>query len=423
MTPGGTRRTACPRAPRSLAIPMYGTAGDGYISGGQFPEKCDNPSIRSIPGTAPAVASGDETELNSLDSLNLPNGKYLISITAPGFKIDGVHFIVNGGVITADNRVLSGHQLEATMNPMPVQTTTVRVNVFNDNAVPDGAWDGLSEAGLSGFSFHMSDVLGDEVTTDVFGNPLCTEYYRGGGKTPQDFPTTGSEVDYATFDALPIDLDADGVPMPIDSTGGYLAGSRSGCVSTDDGQIQVPNLGPNRYAVTVVAPDADQHVVDTRANSHGQTVSRWFKTTTLEGGHDWDAWNQEGGTGYDTERIVANEQTPPVDQGFIAITNRLPSNPAGTGSVEGQIAIAHVYVPGFSGQANFADALGTSGTKTAGPIKDGVVALTCIAGCPSLPTDEAVYVQRTDLDVDGEGNGHFKINNVPAGPVHRHDVR
>ncbi len=36
----------------------------------------------------------------------------------------------------------------------------------------------------------------------------------------------------------------------------------------------------------------------------------WIQTTTLEGGHDWDTWNMEGSTGYDTELVVGGEATP-----------------------------------------------------------------------------------------------------------------
>ncbi len=82
------------------------------------------------------------------------------------------------------------------------------------------------------------------------------------------------------------------------------------CLSDHYGDIVIPNMGPNRYAVTVVPPDPRQHNGDT-----------WIRTTTLEGGHDWDAWLIEGIDGYDTELIVGGERVPPVIAGFVKLTH------------------------------------------------------------------------------------------------------
>ena len=386
MTAVGTRRTAYPRAPKSRRSGVR-TAGDGYRPLRRpIPREVRQPQHPFDSWYGPVVASGDESELSSLDSLNLPNGKYLISITAPGFKIDGVHFIVNGGVITADNKVLVGHQLEATMNPMPVQTTTVRVNVFNDNAVPDGAWDGLSEPGLSGFSFHMTDVLGNEVTTDVTATRSAPSTTAAAARPPRTSRPPVVTVDYATFDALPIDLDADGVPMPIDSTGGYLPDSRSGCVSNGDGQIQVPNLGPNRYAYTVVAPDADQHVVDTRANSHGKTVEvdqdddtrRWSRLGHMEPGR-WHGLRHRAHRRQRADAADRRKVSSPSRTGCRAIPGRDDGSVEGSARDRSRLR-ARPHRPG-----QLRRRVGSAGTKTAGPIKDGVVALTCIAGLPEPP--------------------------------------
>ena len=58
-----------------------------------------------------------------------------------------------------------------------------------------------------------------------------------------------------------------------------------------------------------------------------------MQTTTLEGGHDWDIWVQEGDTGYDTEQSLGGEPVPYVDFGFVspkALTGTPPARITGT---------------------------------------------------------------------------------------------
>ena len=68
-----------------------------------------------------------------------------------------------------------------------------------------------------------------------------------------------------------------------------------------EGKVIIPNVGPNRYALSVVPPNG----------------SGWVQTTTLEGNHDWDAWVMEGATGLDTEFVVAGEPFPATFFGYV----------------------------------------------------------------------------------------------------------
>ena len=69
---------------------------------GQLPVALDPQHLRAGPTI---VAQGDQSDLGDTKALaDLPGGKYLISVTADGFKIDGQHFTVDGGTHRVDGR-------------------------------------------------------------------------------------------------------------------------------------------------------------------------------------------------------------------------------------------------------------------------------------------------------------------------------
>ena len=422
----------------------YATAGDGNLT------DCPWPSVHSSSGHAPVIASGDEGDLASLG--NLPDGKYLISVTASGHKIDGSHFTMLGGNVVSLNGddVVGGQiakQLVVKMNPLPKKTATVRIHVFNDNASTNGQWDGQTETlltcdspdvtpqqratncggstsadliadpatDMAGFSVQITDVLAT-VTTDVYGNPLCTEYERDANGNIF-LNTDGSPNPLAFGDPA----SALAIPTNGGASGSALAGTESTCLSDHYGDIVIPNMGPNRYAATVIPPDPRAH-----------DGVQWIQTTTLEGGHDWDTWNLEGGTGYDTELIVGGERTTPVVAGFVRLSHSdaeqtgnvstgwnlktgTAYNPAayynanmpgGTGSITGKMVVGRAYVGSGAG----APLAGTNlaNAKEAGNIKDGILSLSCVAGC-TAPTDSAIWTGRAD------GQGNFNVTGLQAG--------
>ncbi len=135
----------------------------------------------------------------------------------------------------------------------------------------------------------------------------------------------------------------------------------AGASATATGQIVIPNMGPNRYAATVTPP----------VPTAGQTY-QWVQTTTLEGGHDHDIWEQEGATGFDTEQTKGAELVPAVQFGFVRTQAvRLPARGAApTGEVKG-VAIAGLpYIGGQNGQT--VPETGFAGAKSGGPIKQAV---------------------------------------------------
>ncbi|MEP7179866.1 MAG: hypothetical protein ABI775_12300, partial [Pseudonocardiales bacterium] len=333
----------------------------------QYADNCQWPSTRPTSGAAPIAAQGTEADLNDGTALdNLPAGKYLISVTADGFKIDGKHFTVQSGTTS---------RVTVAMNPTPLPLTTLRIEVFNDNAPVDATYEVDAERGLSGFSAAITDVMG-LVSTDYYGNALCTKYMHTNG--------TRLFTD-AQRPNLPIAFDA-GKPV-IDPA------STGRCLSDATGLIKIPNLGPNRYGATVTPP----------APATGQTY-QWVQTTTLEGGHDHDIWSQEGATGYDTEQTKGAELVPSVQFGFVRTQAiALPRRGAApTGEITG-VAIAGLpYIGGQNGQV--VPETGFAGAKSGGPIKQPWIALSDLGA-----GDAQVYVGRGAVD------GTFDIKNVPDG--------
>ena len=102
-------------------------------------------------------------------------------------------------------------------------------------------------ADVEHFHVTIADRIG-EVTTDWFGNPICTQYSDVPGGTPSS------------------------------GTGGF-------CHPGPDGIATIPNLGPNKYKVQVIPPNG----------------SDWIQTSTIEGTLHNDAWVQEGAQGFATE--------------------------------------------------------------------------------------------------------------------------
>ncbi len=97
--------------------------------------------------------------------ITLPDGRYLISVLADNYKIDGAHFtvpwlIANWPYVTVE------------MQPYDLPDATIQAEVFEDVAPTNSAPDVPAERGLAGFEGHIADYI-DEVTTDVYGDPVC----------------------------------------------------------------------------------------------------------------------------------------------------------------------------------------------------------------------------------------------------------
>ncbi len=338
------------------------TPADGCSpSSAGYPDSCNWSSIAGLASHSPIVTQGDETVLNDLTgagaaSLDLPDGRYLISVLSDGYKLDGVPFTVpltTPGLVTVE------------LQPTPLPDSTIRAQVFADTTETNGAFD-PDEVGIAGFKGVLADYLG-QVITDVYGNPPCTEY---------ETDALGNVILTAP----------DYTPTPIPNTGGV-------CLSDANGLLTIPHMGPNRYTLTVLAPDG----------------SDWVQTTTLEGNHDFDAWVMEGSTGYDTEFVNAGEAFPAQIFGFVpGPTDPYWNDPGhrfqagGTGVIKGVVDAMDIYIPQTGGI--YMPTLGFGGAKVDHPIDKPWITLADLGR-----GDTAVYVGRGNTD------GTFQINNVPDG--------
>ena len=154
------------------------------------------------------------------------------------------------------------------------------------------------------------------------------------------------------------------------------------CRTDADGFTLIDNLGPATYFIDVHPPSGP---------CNGNPNSAWYQTTTIDGGLQLLASVEEGsdGTGAPGEQLWE----PPNARtaywfGFVCAPRNFGN--AGTGEVTGQAR-------NWQGWPPF-DVL-TLGE----PVENPFVALTDNA------TDQTVYVGQ------GDGNGNFDIQNVPAG--------
>ena len=315
------------------------------------PTHCPWTSIAGVPGSSPIATQGDQTDFAG--PLSLPAGRYLISVLADGFKLDGTHFTVpDGGTVP----------VTVELQPTPLPDATVRALVFQDNAPVNSAPDLPAEQGLAGFEGQLTDYLG-QIITDVYGNPLCTTYV---GENPDTHEIPASA------------LDPNGVPV-VATRGGH-------CLSDASGMLAIPHMGTNRYALSVIPPNG----------------TNWVQTTTLEGNHDWDSWVMEGNTGYDTEFVAAGEPVPTAVFGFVKPTALSGS---AAGEIKGVVDAMKIYVPAVGGLPGTGQIWGgLNGGKIDKPINQPWIALTDL-----LNGDKAVYVGR------GNADGTFDIKNVPNG--------
>ncbi len=421
--------------------PAGGTLNTTYVrTQAGYPQGCEWPSIRTAVAS-PVLSEGTQADWNTTKALpaggtygdptvtGLPNNcptyveptkpcRYLLSVTADGYQIGGVHFSVPSPTST----------ISVYLNPFPLPLGTVRVKVFQDSSPTDGTYDQSTELGLEGFHGILNDTNGI-IQADYFGNPLCTVYltYQNTNRRSPGYTTNAALVGKIVLDSFgkPTPVPAQN-PAPRDRNGYYNPTVPGDCLSDTNGDIVIPNMAPNHYSASVTPP------IGAKDN--------WVQTTTLEGNHDFDVWLMPNDTGLDTELVVGGEPVPNVEFGFVPATpapstwtcNGTSGTTSGCGRITGQLYGSSVYQPGLMGLPQSATNGGQAGLKLQDPVDRGWVTLNNLnastgdfdTAVATIPTQDPTRVglhypdcpaAPTPANPTHAGWGCFEFANVPDG--------
>jgi hypothetical protein len=362
---------------------------DGSHFDPSYPNNCQWPGTRESNNLDEIVTQGTETDVSHVSGLQ--PGQYLISIRAQGFEVGGAHFTVPYDPQST---------FEAKLQPGPLPLATVRVRVYPDTAPVDGTyeigaedWVGRNDTGSAGAGFrgYLADMLGD-VSTDFFGNPLCTEYEHYVAPT-QDNPNPAYPADATNRAGTTVYDTTSGAPI-ISATNAGL-----GCLSNADGDVVIPNMAPGRYGITI-RPPADK--------------KSWFQTTTLEGATDHDWWVMANDTGYGQETTYGSELVPEVQFGFIPPTSTtstgVPAAAHGSASITGFEHEGCHYIGSPGGQvANGVPGVNGPETMDCGPIPNGVVAVSNLDLGDQLVATTKVSPADGAFSVDNLADGNYMV--------------
>jgi hypothetical protein len=334
LTPHAQAATSCPAAGCQVTVNgLDFSTGDplttfSFVVNDDNTKLPDDPLSLSTQSNSPIVAEGDQGHR----TVTLPEGRYLISMRSLDHKMWGNYLTLPDAADAAGN-VTVNMALTTQSADHPLPLGKIRVFVFNDTAWTNGAPD-IEEPGLGGFQVGLEEQTGNAVTVDYNNNPLCGGICR------------------------------------TSSTPGTL------------GFVEINNLGPATYFIDVHPPDQP---------CNSDPSSRWYQTTTIDGGLQLMAPTEEGadGTGAPGEQLW---EPPNIRTAywFGFVCSPRPFTSPGTGEIVGQARNWVEWAPY------------TTGTFT-DPVENPFVALS------DASTDQTVFVDQ------GDAAGNFDIQNVPAG--------
>jgi large repetitive protein len=314
---------------------------------GNAPNQNDRPFRAPTQSFSPIAAEGDENRATvdlPSDCTGQPNAaldghgcRYLISVRSQDHKMWGKHITLPNDA--GDVRV----DLSEDSAAKPLRTAKLRFFVFNDNAWTNAAPD-AEEVGtnMRGFHVTLEEQTGSQVSVDYHNRPICS------------------------------------------AASGSITGTPGDCTTQADGFMEIDDLSPAMYTVSVTPPDGP-------CNSNPD--SYWVQTTTFDGGFPQNAGLEEGsdGSGAPGELLwePANRRTG-YWAGFVCYPRPFPR--PGTGSISG-------HAVNWQGWPPF-DTLIFDQNH---PVDQPYVALS------DSSTDTTLWVGRGDSD------GNFNIPNVPAG--------
>ncbi len=279
-----------------------------------YPDTCNWVSIASTASSSPIYTQGNQDDFpGGVFTINgnaviLPTGRYLISVLADNYKIDGAHFTVP----------VSGNvDVTVEMQPYDLPDATIQAEVFEDMAPTNSAPDVPAERGLAGFVGHinglhrrsdhrLSTAIRCAATVTASVNAMWSMAASIRARSTQSMLLDAARLLHG--DELPANA------TTVDTHGAIPANA------VIEGKVIIPE--PRTEPLRPFGCSPEQ--------------SGWIQTTTLEGNHDWDAWVMEGATGLDTEFVVAGEPFPATFFGYVQPTNTM-GRPA-AGDDQGQCA-------------------------------------------------------------------------------------
>src|SRR5262245_27721917 len=295
---------------------------------------------------SPLVATGDQGD----NQVTLPDGRYLISVRAPGHKMWGAYITLPDDA-AADGSLSTTVELTKQDEQNPLPLGKLNVFVFEDNAWTNGAPDAeeaTATGGLGGFRVGLEEQTGSAVTVDYNNDPLC---------------------------------------------GGV-------CETAPDGFVQINNLGPATYFIDVHTPE-HCNPNPNAPNRLTQGPGQWYQTTTIDGGLQLQAPVEEGSDG---SGAPGEQLWEPPDRrtaywfGFVCAPMGWPNSgpfSGGTGEITAQARNWVEWAPYTTGTYNE-------------PVEEPFVALT------DASTDTTVYIGRGDangnIDIQNVPDGTYNMS-------------
>lgn len=275
----------------NAAIPAFSyLINDDNANDPFHPDPARHPGVAPMASHSPIVGAGRET---TASGISLPDGRYLISVRAAGYKLWGRHIRIAGGIITDADGTDLGGTVTIALRPDPLPLAKLEVLVFEDFHMPNG------------FPDHPYEV------NACAAPAVCP---NGAGGTAGQL-TSGSVTNMANFHVI---LNDGTGQVVVDWFGRPICGTGK-CLTNARGRVTIPNLPHGKFEMKVVPPTLD-----------------YIQTTTFEGTKVIDAWLEEGtdGKGAPGELLQEPGAQTAYIFGFVHKTKR-NTKTSGTGTIAG----------------------------------------------------------------------------------------
>jgi len=332
----------------------------------------DSPTLKLHKSYMPVVRTGASASPNFTISGLDASRRYYLSIlpdrpagstctSAPPALAAATCFTMTGGPVVFNSPAASTTTTRIVVNPQPLPPAQLRIFAFEDIAPINNTWD-VGEVGLGGFTIFIYDMAG-QLSTDLYGNPLGTEYVAG--TLDGDAAPTVARLGDGTLHTMTAAEVADPTRNPY---------------HLKVGELLVRNIAPGKYGVRIVPPAG----------------SGYQQTTTIEGTKGIDAWVRAGEPMLTSNLVEFGPTFAHTFFGFVKPFNRLGATPPGqtAGSIRGVVSNLRM---GRAPDPNF---------------YDGQPVPNCWVGLNGLASGLGVYAAPC---ADGDNNSAFTIANVPPG--------